>query len=1203
MNSQINKGAIAFSIAMALAGCNSGSSNPPNDNHIYPVANAGESGTFIQGMAVLLDGSDSYSDNGEIVAFSWKQVENGAPTLAIDNANTSAATVVLPATYGNQDYQFELEVTDNVNLSDSDTVEINGRMNAGIDVSSVSGNTTQVGSSAHFLVSMTGQPTADVHLSITSSDEGEGIPEESLITVSPDEWSSSQLVVVRGQNPDVIDGEQNYEITVSVSSEDEQYDKIDDITVPIKGLELTLDAPTENLNVTPGSLWSATLARHYTGSNQLTYSLDNAPEGMNIDLSRGIITWDVERQFEGTSFDIQASVNDGYLFTSVNFTINVLKPESVDTVIEDNTLTITDDSTSLNGLRISTQGTTRNSTINDLVVEMLPSTSAVVQPFNFTPFTDEMVIAEVFNQDVEIALDTSGLPAGTDLNRVRLFAYTTTMHNLTPEWLPIGWPSITGTETDPIITYSLPKLDGRYMIGITAPTSTQSKRSFEPYPSIIATGLSDFSCSRNGIIRRSWQNQTCTSSEGKVEIRGFGDYEDSTQWGDVTAAQLAKWVVDSQSHLDTLGMTYDNVAQVQVEHIPEKDNAITVGYVTSNDNFTTLHLNSNTLLSASQIRGTAAHEYHHHAQFRSTIPGATTTFQNSQGKWLTESTAVTFDERVTKERNYLRRGNQETLAKGINFTETSLEDYDRFPFFFMLERMCPNFDNYYVEMNNRPDNDYDATGLTQLVNSFDVMNCDFGDHFGDERRGDFSTALSYYLHASLYLNDFSMLLPDHLSHSLFSFTPTSVRYDQWHTLDDWLDESSDVSSSFLNDVPIYAGGGRAFEVPAIAGTLPEGKVAELVIESSASIDVSIVSENGSFISDSAIAGTPHVGFNTSESSSYVYNTTNNTIPKLFVSLVNASTESHAYVNAYFRIRDELDLSPIITSHENGDEINNRVVTVSGNIPSEGIETTDKMRISVNGLVNDYPLSNGRFSADLVMMMGINTVNVQGFTAGGLPSTNEEILLLNGVASSSTGRNALIPSRVAFVLSWDNLGDLDIYTTDKFDRTIWYSNMSDGTGSLDADNTYGYGPEVVTYRDEQNSVYQNGTFDVDVHYYSGSRANNYAVNVILNEMDGINRRSYQVDSRSPLFYSTSSENGPDGSGASRHNDILRVSCSGNSLCHLSNSISEADDTVTNVAEDEAPKRIAVDCETERELALNKTDNLNWSCTEDGAKVWF
>jgi hypothetical protein len=237
-----------------------------------------------------------------------------------------------------------------------------------------------------------------------------------------------------------------------------------------------------------------------------------------------------------------------------------------------------------------------------------------------------------------------------------------------------------------------------------------------------------------------------------------------------------------------------------------------------------------------------------------------------------------------------------------------------------------------------------------------------------------------------------------------------------------------------------------------------------------------------------------------------------------------------------------------------------------------------------------------------------------------------------VESSSRGRNALLASRIALVLRWDTpSNDVDLYSTAR-DGTLWYRNLSQGSGSLDYDDTSGYGPEVISYRATDSSVYVNGTFLVDVHYYSGRAVTNYTLDVVLNETGGDLRRLRQYRSTVPLTQSTSSNGaGPDGpaTATSRFNDILRIGCNSARICSLTGydasklvqrglSANRADadgpsppqtrSARPEIRTDGAPGMAVPPttfhaCREELQTAIEKLgEDVNWSCNADGTKRW-
>ena len=83
--------------------------------------------------------------------------------------------------------------------------------------------TTESGRSVTFTLVLTGQPTANVVITPTSSDTGEGTVSPETLTFTSDNWNTPQQLTVTGVNDEIDDGNQRYQITFTVSSEDTNY--------------------------------------------------------------------------------------------------------------------------------------------------------------------------------------------------------------------------------------------------------------------------------------------------------------------------------------------------------------------------------------------------------------------------------------------------------------------------------------------------------------------------------------------------------------------------------------------------------------------------------------------------------------------------------------------------------------------------------------------------------------------------------------------------------------------------------------------------------------------------------------------------------------------------------------------------------------------------------------------------------------------
>jgi hypothetical protein len=129
--------------------------------------------------------------------------------------------------------------------------------------------TGENGDFATFTITLNSQPTGDVTIALTSSDEGEGTVEPTTIVFTPVNWNSLVEVTVTGVDDDQADLDQPYSISFSVTSaEDAGYDglvipdvdlvNIDDdspgITVnPLSGLTTTEGGGTATFTITLNS--------------------------------------------------------------------------------------------------------------------------------------------------------------------------------------------------------------------------------------------------------------------------------------------------------------------------------------------------------------------------------------------------------------------------------------------------------------------------------------------------------------------------------------------------------------------------------------------------------------------------------------------------------------------------------------------------------------------------------------------------------------------------------------------------------------------------------------------------------------------------------------------------------------------------------------------------------------------------------------
>ncbi len=615
-----------------------------------------------------------------------------------------------------------------------------------------------------------------------------------------------------------------------------------------------------------------------------------------------------------------------------------------------------------------------------------------------------------------------------------------------------------------------------------------------------------------------------------------------------TLEDVASWVITAQQQADAMGLGYYKDITVSIEPL-EAAGAV------KQKSSDVIRINNRSGLAETAQR-VLFHEYFHTVQSHSDTKAGfgyelAITFSPleilasqfgypKRRLWLVEGTAEAFVDMVSDETNdYKKSSFPRIMEAGINSADdtAAADPYHRVFFFKMLDAYCDGYDTDLNKVLSRPRaTGSDTTWVTELKSWLSTAGaCDFGDHLGEDRSSSLEAALALYNYATLLRQDVN-LLDDDADEPTVTFSAPRR-----------LNNSASV------DIP--AAGAYSYLVTPPSGQ-PSGTVFQIVVGSNRELIVSVSSLDAGFTGENTIGddGDPHLWFSTGDDVvQSVFNYAGGASPEMLVTLVNPSISHSASVDISTRTRPataEFLPYPVITSHTSGQQVDERVVTVSGNIPAEARDGVTRVVINANGLRTETAMSSGGdFAEQVVVFLGANRITAQAFN-GNTPATEARVITLQGVENTSSDFNVLVPSRVGFVLRWDTDGtDVDIYTTDKSGQTIYFGDTIKDPGFLDRDDLNGFGPEVVSYRAPDHDVYLNGTFDVDVHYYSGQPITNYTLDVILNETEGADRRLHRYQSRTALTVSNRGQAGALGSGTSRFNDILQVRCSAEGKCRI------------------------------------------------------
>ncbi|HID44883.1 MAG TPA: hypothetical protein EYP34_03915 [Chromatiaceae bacterium] len=144
---------------------------------------------------------------------------------------------------GNASYFIDSTVTSGdaaYNGISTESVEVSNIDNDrySVVVSPVSGLvTTEDGGKAVFRVFLSQQPSADVRVGLVSTDVSEGAADSDSLVFTAGNWNTPQIVTITGMNDDQVDGNQQYTIQTSITSDDPNYDGIESANVSVTNID------------------------------------------------------------------------------------------------------------------------------------------------------------------------------------------------------------------------------------------------------------------------------------------------------------------------------------------------------------------------------------------------------------------------------------------------------------------------------------------------------------------------------------------------------------------------------------------------------------------------------------------------------------------------------------------------------------------------------------------------------------------------------------------------------------------------------------------------------------------------------------------------------------------------------------------------------------------------------------------------------
>ncbi len=613
-------------------------------------------------------------------------------------------------------------------------------------VSPISGTSSQVS----FTIRPIERPDSNVTIIYSSADETVAIPTTTEMFFTPDDWYIAQSVTV-----DILNKNSSTEIIFEPTiSDDTDYNSkhLDDVT--IVSHQLLLHEPYDKIVYSEFNM-SIPMAISYVGDYEenITVTLDTVPDGMTLDKEYSRLLWRPELVDEGDTPTIIIDVSDGYLTESISFDLHVATPTLLATSIVNDTLTITDSNSSLNGLSIKALD---DAVLDDYRLYSLLTKDVPAFSEGESLVGETLLIKGNIGKKVQVTLPLQGLVTTDELLSFHTKCYLGFGH-----WRRIDYKyDFNGTVDDPVY-----ELDGEEFSGVIsfikqeAPVANKQNTLEKQQYSVKSSGIE---CSPKNILdKNSLDDQVCTFDIKPNFTLQIFDYSKITT--SIPITDIANYLIEAQNKLDILNMPYASQVTLILADIDVYGYVIPFPQVRYlNESYTnygifedlrfiaagSIYLNKNN--DSVDMQTTIAHEYMHHSQYTAGVKFYKVIF------WLIEATAVWFEDFVQNNSfnayQYFYNNNNnyyKILDKGLtdNTDDTTLVNYANGLFFEMLEGHCANyldqFKNFFIDNSQN-----DHNGFSNFYNIVYQLNCDFGTPFGVSAEQYLPTKLLYYQYAT-----------------------------------------------------------------------------------------------------------------------------------------------------------------------------------------------------------------------------------------------------------------------------------------------------------------------------------------------------------------------------------------------------------------------------------------------------------------------
>ncbi|WP_413162069.1 DUF4347 domain-containing protein [Capilliphycus salinus ALCB114379] len=236
-----------------------------------------------------------------------------------DNIVDENVEYTVTPTVSSLDVNYNGFLLENITLTNLDNDEVGITL-----IPPVEPVTTEAGDSVNFEILLNSQPTADVIIELENTNPNEGNLSAETLTFTPENWSNSQIFTVTGIDDDIVDGNIEYSINTTVTSNDLTYNNFNLADINLTNLDNDeggiIVTPTDGLTTTEAgdiATFEIVLTSQPTAEVSLNLNSSNPNEG-SLSISEVIFTpenWDVPQIVIVTGVD--DNIADGNLSYSI----------------------------------------------------------------------------------------------------------------------------------------------------------------------------------------------------------------------------------------------------------------------------------------------------------------------------------------------------------------------------------------------------------------------------------------------------------------------------------------------------------------------------------------------------------------------------------------------------------------------------------------------------------------------------------------------------------------------------------------------------------------------------------------------------------------------------------------------------------------------------------------------------------------------